>query len=171
MPENEVKTIGNYRSAETGVYQVMQRLISTYSEVNDLDGRQIKIIFYTKEMMSKGHRILGKVAVFSDRDRMIHDYDGLIILDYNFWRCHPDLRDPILFHQLCHFYVNEAGKLAIQAPEIREFFAVAKHFGAWYHGLKHFDQQLALFEGGGDNVVAMRPKSDDDNLSESVGGE
>ena len=168
MPE-EVKTIGNYRSAETGVYQVMRRLMSAYSEIQELDGRQIKIIFYTKEMMSKGHRILGKVAAFSDRDRMIHDYDGLIVLDYNFWRTHSDLRDPIMFHQLCHFYVDEDGRLKIQSPDIREFFAVAKHFGSWYHGLKHFNQQLELFEGDS-NVVPLKPRPDD-NLSDTAEGE
>ena len=79
-----------------------------------------------------------------------------ILISGNWWeKLNPQQCRALLFHQLCHCFMNE-GKPRLQRHEFDGFLSELRHFGPWASPLKEAQtallQQSLEFADGADNV-------------------
>ncbi len=141
--EQETK---GYVAADEATYALKDALIKQHSyTIGRLAGIPIKILMAKKSKTSKGRKVLGSAKLFRERDRLLHPYRFLIVLDAWFWLERPEKREALLFHELCHCSVDERGDCSIAHHDLEEFFEVVKHYGMWKQDIEHFSEQLSLF--------------------------
>ena len=160
MPEVPDR-LQNYEQADEEVYRLMERIIRKHPRhVGFLAGVPIKILFSTKRRISKGKRVLGSAKTYSGADLLVHPYRGLIVLDLFYWQDNPEKQEPLLFHEMCHFALDEeSGELTTQTHDIEEFYAVLQEYGDWKSDLKPLQHvQMNLFSEES-NLVGLKPKS------------
>lgn len=131
--------------ADEATYQLMRELIKRYRHtIGHLLNVQIKVLFKKKTGKRNGKKVLGRATVFPERDMHFHPYTFLIELDRVYWQANPDKREPLLFHELCHCWLDENGKATIRPHDLEEFSEVVRFYGAWDSDVKHFGEQLQL---------------------------
>ncbi len=135
----------NFRSADQEIKPVLKKLLELL-EFHHLNSFRIKFLFCKKEMKKAGKVILGKASKFAERDRLLHPYHFLIILSEDFWNNHPEAREALLYHELCHCGVNDNFEPTIIPHDLEEFGSVVRHYGFWLEDIRRFSRQLELFD-------------------------
>jgi hypothetical protein len=138
--------IGDIGECGEQPYAVLKAAIAS-NELYSLNRFVSKLIFRKKIKKDKGKRVLGQIKILGDIDRLISGVDFVIVIDYYFWIEHPDKQEALIFHELCHLFVDEAGLLSAVPHDIEEFYAVTAKYGDWLgdaepliKGVRHYDQ-------------------------------
>ena len=97
--------ICDFSDATAELLPMFRELTKKYYEVTPLDRYRIKFLFSHKERKSKGRKILGTCKPFPAKDKLLHDWDAVIVFDYFWWEANPDNRRALMFHELCHLEV------------------------------------------------------------------
>lgn len=143
---------GDFRQSPRDAYDVLEALIEKHPSIYFLRSFQpFKILFKTKAMLKMGRRVLGQIKLYPERERLVHPYRALIILDWEFWRENPKAHEPVLFHELCHLEETEDGNLKLCPHDVEEFYAVIKNYGDWRNEINAAKEcmlayQMNLFE-------------------------
>jgi hypothetical protein len=122
--------IGDFGECGEQPYSVLKAAIAS-NDLFSLNRFVGKLIFRRKIKKSKGKRILGQIKILGDLDRLISGVDFVIVVDYYFWNENPEKQEALLFHELCHLFVDEAGILSAVPHDIEEFYAVTAKYGDW----------------------------------------
>jgi len=138
------KQDGDFRDANEDAHQIYSDLLSD-PHTKHLVNFKVRLIFTSKEMKKGTKRVLGKAVKCTARDNFLHGYDFLIILDEQIWGANPDIREPLMFHEMLHCGENDDGSPCIIEHDVEEFGAVVQKFGLWKTDLKDFSGQLDLF--------------------------
>jgi predicted metallopeptidase len=134
----------NLKVVPEDFYPIANKVIKD-NDLGWLKNYQIKYLFATKPRNKAGASVLGTCKIFSDKDKLLHNWDVLIILDEAFWNTYPENREPLLFHEFCHIFQDELGRLLTVNHDIEEFNAVWHKYGDWLGELKRAKiQQLTL---------------------------
>lgn len=139
VPVNETK---DFLRADDEIISLKNSLIRDFAELRHLAGAAILIVLSKKPLTSKGERVSGTASKFRGVDAIAHHWQFLIKLDLNLWKTRPEEREPLLFHQLMHCWIDESGRPQIRSHDLEEFQAVVKHFGAWDNSIKFFRREL-----------------------------
>lgn len=134
-----------YLDAEEDVAELFKDLVSEHDLTYLLD-YNIKFLFNTKPRKRNGRRRLGSAEKCSPKNKAMHGYDFLIMLDYEFWHHNEDKQAPLLYHELLHCSVKENGEPAMRAHDIEEFGEVVNAYGMWKQDIKHFRKQMDMFD-------------------------
>jgi len=136
---------GNFHPVDESVTDLYSKIL-TFPDCAHLRNFKVKLIFTSKEMKAKGKRILGKAMLCSERDKFLHGYDFLIILDQEFWATSKDSREPLLYHEILHCGIDpESEEPKLIAHDVEEFGAVIARYGMWKSDVKDFCEQMELF--------------------------
>ncbi|MGE5590975.1 MAG: putative metallopeptidase [Bacillota bacterium] len=133
--------------------EIAERLISQYHE-HLLEAK----IAYAKRYgtwTSKGQTVLGRAVKVSERDKLFHGYDFLVIVNADEWlRLTPEQRVALVDHELCHCQraVNADGDYVetkdgkpvwtIAGHPVEEFPEIVDRHGAWDANLKLLAKKL-----------------------------
>lgn len=143
---NVVEENDGYRQCDEDAYRLLEHLIDKHRQLNFLVHHlPIKLLFTLKPSYKKKRRILGKTSVSSPKDKLIHPYTAIIVLDYEYWSGNIDKREPLLFHELCHLD-DEDGKLTLVDHDFSEFYSVIRYYGDWQNEIVHAKKQLESFQ-------------------------
>lgn len=146
----------DYRDGQAEIQPMAEALIKECEELEHLSQFEIRFIFAKKPMQAKGRRVLGKASKFSDRNKLLHKWDFMVIIDEQFWNLCPDAREALLHHELMHCGVNkETGKTTMKAHDLEEFGATVRRYGAWLGDIKSFSSQLEMFGESEKSEVAL----------------
>lgn len=116
-------------------------LIEVYHE--RLAQARIKYLFRTESWTSKGRTVYGKASKASERDRAIHGYDFIIVINRGVWRdMTPDQRKALVDHELSHCILTENGSWGIADHDVQEFKQVIDRHGLWAPDLKGFAEAV-----------------------------
>lgn len=140
--------IGNFVECGDQAYAVLKAAIAS-NELYSLNRFASKLIFCKKIKKAKGKRVLGQIKILGDIDRLISGIDFVIVLDYYFWHENPEKQEALIFHELCHLFVDEAGILSAVPHDIEEFYAVTAKYGDWLGDVRPLTEavrQYDLFE-------------------------
>lgn len=150
------------------VEQVARRLIDDFH--THLATVRIEYVFCTEQLKEKGKVIWGRAkkvsglnAWLADEDR---DYDAKSPDDFFVVEIHRGTwlvideksRRALVDHELCHFWVDEAGALSLLAHDLEEFNAVVRRNGLWADDIKFF-----LEAAGRQKDLFERTKEEDDD--------
>ena len=138
--EDAIAQIGGFGDCPPEVYDLLKKVCRDIEELQFLGKFSIKVIFRKKEKTSKGMRVLGTASVFPERDKLLHPWDALVVLDEAYWAANPTKRKALLCHELCHFDVDAEGNLKGKNHDIEEFLLVLKHFGDWQGDVRRINQ-------------------------------
>lgn len=120
-----------YLHCDEDVHEVLQTLLKC-PEFYPFRNQEYKLIFNTKPRKKAGRTTLASIQLFTDKDKMLHNYDAMIIIDHCYWIGHPEKREPLLYHELCHLsYDEEKDKISMVGHDVEDFFAVYKKYGDW----------------------------------------
>lgn len=122
---------------------------------------RIKYLFRRGNWTSKGRTRLGQAVKVSERDRVIHGYDFVVIINYDYWPAlDEDQRRALVDHELCHCERNEDAqgnpKWNIRAHDVEEFQEIVRRHGLWKPDLQQLERvmkarrQVELFGDGQD---------------------
>ena len=136
----------DFKQVSEDVYDLLDHLIDKHRSLSFLIHHlPIKILFRLKPSYKRGQKVLGNTSVVSGKDKLLHPYNATIILDLEYWDAHPDKREPLLFHELCHLD-DDDGKLSLVDHDFSEFYAVIRHYGDWQNKITHAKNQLQDFQ-------------------------
>ena len=68
---------------------------------------------------------------------------------WNIIKGNPEKQEALIFHELCHLFVDDAGILSAVPHDIEEFYAVAVKYGDWLDDVRPLTEavrQYDLFE-------------------------
>lgn len=125
-----IEWIGDIGECGEQPYAVLKAAIAS-NELYSLNRFVSKLIFRKKIKKSKDKRTLAQIKILGDIDRLISGVDFVIVIDYYFWNQNPEKQEALLFHELCHLFVDEAGILSAVPHDIEEFYAVTAKYGDW----------------------------------------
>lgn len=104
-----------------------------------------------------GHIVLGKCKKCSDLDREAHDFDFIIILNYEFWndgQTTDAQRAALLDHELCHASVSTDAQgeekmdvhgryvYRVRKHDVEEFREIVDRHGIWKQDLQQFAESI-----------------------------
>jgi hypothetical protein len=142
-----------FRDGQREIQPVADKLIGAVDSIRRLRNFEIKYLFAKDELTSKGKRVLGKACKFGEKDRLLHRWNFLIIIDENFWKTYPDKREPLVLHELLHCGQNDEGNPTMLPHDLEEFGEVVRRYGGWATDVVMFDRQLELFAQGRKEAV------------------
>jgi hypothetical protein len=107
---------------------VLESRFPAYQNLN------FKLIFDTKQRMSKGRLVFAsielaspKIKFFSKDDVAVDGYDYVIIVDKKAWElASATNKKRIISHELRHVFIDEKGNYKIIGHEIEDFYAEIK---------------------------------------------
>jgi|GEM_PF-3801091 len=137
-----------FRDGQREILPLADRLIGKCDKLGHLAHFEIKYLFAKEDLTSKGKRLLGKAHKFGERDKLLHRFSFMIIVDEEFWMNFPEKREPLLLHELLHCGINGDGKPTVVPHDLEEFGEVVRRYGAWGQDIVLFDRQLELFAQG-----------------------
>lgn len=121
-----------------GLDQMVRTLISEHHQ--HLAQAKIKILFRMGSWTSKCKEVFAKTYKASERDRTLHGYDFVIIVNKDVWAILTmEQRWALLDHELCHCGINvNTGAYTIVEHDVQEFAAVIRRHGLWCQDVKAF---------------------------------
>jgi len=134
----------------------------------------IKYLYRTGTWTSKGKAVLGKTHKASDRDRHLHGYDFVVVINATAWQNLTERQKRALIdHELSHCEpeVNAAGEVTgwtVVTHDLEEFAGVVRRHGLWYEDVKAFagaleeaqQLQLPLVDGQVDLQDVLQAAAD-----------
>jgi len=146
----EQEEVGNLAQATKDVYALANMLIEKHPvHLGHLIGVPIKFLFSLKPKVKSGRQVLGTAKAFPAAAALLHPYKFQITLDQRYWLDNPHKREPLLFHEMLHCFIDEKDKCGILAHDLEEFSAVVRHYGLWREDVRDFSRQIELFEDKG----------------------
>jgi hypothetical protein len=139
----EEKIVGNLQVGNSQIIPVARKVIKD-NNIENLNTLSIIYLFQLKPKSSKGKIILGSCKVFAAKNKLFRPYDACITIDKEFWDNCPESREALIFHELCHIYVDSDGVASIVNHDIEEFHAVLNKYGDWAGELGSNAMQLRL---------------------------
>lgn len=111
------------------VEEIAKQLIDKFRP--ELSGWKIAYVFKATASKSKEGEILGQARRDNDLSRLLHGFDGMVIIAFDKWvSMDDDQKARLTFHELEHFAPNiEKSCLDIIEHPINEFPSVIKIFG------------------------------------------
>jgi predicted metallopeptidase len=149
LSEQLRERVDNLKNAPDKFYEILLDLLHKHQELRGLVRFKIKILINEKPRTKAGNRIFGSIKVFPEKDKLFHLYDAVITLDEDFCTARPDKIEPLIYHELCHVWVDDFGKLNTKGHDIEEHYMVLKRYGDWLHEINTANQnvlQLSLEE-------------------------
>lgn len=120
---------------------------------------RVYYLFRLGPWASKGDVVLGKAYKVSDRDKYLHGYDFLIVINKDYWPAlTEEQRVALVDHELCHCSRGEDTsdgypKWEIRNHTVEEFVEVIRRHGLWKEDVKRFievgieaNRQLTLYD-------------------------
>lgn len=95
---------------------------------------------------------LGHAKPKGEEDRLLSGVDAVILIAWQRckgFRITAHQMEALLYHELCHFEVNEdeKGRRSLKGRkfhDVEEFHAVIAKYGDWRHDVRALDKQLAM---------------------------
>ncbi|MEW6171871.1 MAG: putative metallopeptidase [Bacillota bacterium] len=119
---------------------------------------KIKYLFREGPWSSQKKETWAKAYKVSDRDKFLHGYDFLVVINDDVWK-ELDLsaRIALVDHELAHCGVGENG-WCVWPHDVEDFIAVVSRHGAWMETVKQYlkaaeNQKLAEFERQGQMLL------------------
>ena len=111
------------------VQEIAGQLIDKFRP--ELSGWKIAYVFKAAASKSKEGEILGQARKDNDLSRLLHGFDGMVIIAFDKWvSMDNDQKARLVFHEIEHFAPNiEKSCLDIVEHPINEFPSVVKIFG------------------------------------------
>lgn len=139
------KEVDDFKDCPQQVYDVLSMALAT--EEHRTKGQlTYRCVFCGKPKASKGRKVLATIKLLGGKDKLLAGADALITIDHKFWMENPEKQEAVLFHELCHLYVDEEGEISVIGHDIEEFYAVIARYGDWQKDLEPIAQQLNLLE-------------------------
>ncbi|AGY57119.1 putative metallopeptidase [Gloeobacter kilaueensis] len=139
----------DYYLADQEAHDLADKLIFSCFELVHLRNVPIRILMRRPERSSKGRLTMGSAHKASPRDQALHGCTFVIVLWEKFWKGEPRKHEALLFHELCHCWVDEEGKAKLVGHDIEEHYAVIRRYGDWQGEVEDVARQLSLFGKGG----------------------
>lgn len=137
------QALEDYSECPEDVYLVLQKVLEI-EEVQSLAGIKFRCLFFTKPKFKNGEKVWAETRVLSTRDVFIVGAKVLIQINKQVWDLYPEQREALLFHELCHLWLSEDGKLKTVGHDIEEFYAVIRRFGDWKGQVEEIKHALAV---------------------------
>ncbi|HKQ90868.1 MAG TPA: putative metallopeptidase [Blastocatellia bacterium] len=145
------------------VKEVARRLIDDFH--THLATVRIEYVFCVEQLKEKGKVVWGRAKKVSglnawladeDRDYGAKSPDDFFVVEIHratWLMIDEKSRRALVDHELCHFWVDENGNLAILGHDLEEFNAVVRRHGLWADDIKFFleaaGRQKELFDIAG----------------------
>ncbi|MCL6479322.1 MAG: hypothetical protein K6T65_13095 [Peptococcaceae bacterium] len=104
----------------------------------------IMYLFRDGPWSSQDRTTWGKAVKVSGRDKFIHEYDFLIIINKEIWTIlTEDQRKALVDHELMHCYLSDYDKegnpvWSIRGHDLEDFAAVVRRHGMWNDAVKRY---------------------------------
>lgn len=112
---------------------------------------KIAYLFRSGTWTSKGQAVGGKAYKASERDRVLHGCDLLVVINSEVWNAlDPDRRRALVDHELSHFLRDEDEQgnpiWQVVGHDVEDFAAVIKRHGLWNEGLELMDRAVEAYK-------------------------
>ncbi len=121
---------------------IVTRLIAERNEFKDLQQFQFAVLWKRGKM-----KWLGQVMKQGERALLLSGCHFVIEVCYTACRehaCTARRMEALLYHELCHLFVDEGGKLSTVPHDVEEFHAVVARYGVQDEAQRVFVEQLKL---------------------------
>lgn len=145
--------MADFELAPQEIQDMAKRLIDRHH--SHLVEAKICVMFRSGSWRSKGKDVLGRAIKVSDRDKLLHGYDFLIILNEKKWyELNHKQQEALLDHELCHCQrgvdsLDGSPTWCIGSHDVEEFAAIIRRHGLWRENVAHFVNQhwqLSMFD-------------------------
>lgn len=137
----------NYMPAPE-VATLAMSLIEKYHQ--HLTNAKIAYVFKKGTWNKNGKEVLGSAKKCSEKDKILHNYDFIITINYEAWaRASKIKRQAILDHELNHCGVNEYGEYIFVPHDLEDFASVIRRHGLYKDDVRTFAmtlKQVSLFD-------------------------
>lgn len=143
------------------VEKIARALIGKYH--SHLVEARIKYLFRRGAWKSKGDNVIGKAYMASERDRYLHGYDFLIVMNHEYWpMLTPPQREAAVDHELCHCSRGmDTGDgyptWETRGHTVEEFTEIIRRHGLWREDVRQFieagveaTRQLTIYDTNDD---------------------
>lgn len=102
---------------------------------------QLRIAYLVRygSWSSKGRDTWAKVFKASDRDRLLHKYDYVLVVNAEVWAAlDGPTREALIDHELSHIGMDENGQWKMFGHDLEDFIAVVRRRGAWMEEARRY---------------------------------
>lgn len=136
------------------VEEIARQLIGKYH--THLAEARILYLFREGKWSSQDRTTWGKAVKVSDRDRYIHGYDFLVIINEEVWHeLDEPAREALVDHELSHCGQKENGTWCVWGHDLEDFAAVVRRHGLWNENVRRY---LKAAERRKDNEDPKQPR-------------
>jgi Putative phage metallopeptidase len=135
------QSVGNLEIGNKAIFPVARKVIEDNSR-EDLNA--LSIISSSSLSHPRASKFSVAARVFPVKDKLFHSWDVCITIDKEFWDKYPESREALVFHELCHLFINDQGEVTLVNHDIEEFHAVLNKYGDWMGELGGKAMQLKL---------------------------
>lgn len=132
------------------VEEVAKGLISRHHR--HLCDAKIAYVFKKDSWNKNGKWVLGSAHKCSEKEKLLHNYDFIITINYDSWRIFDEVKqEAVVDHELCHCGKDKDDKYVIISHDIEDFAAVIRRHGLYTEDVKAFGMainQVSLFNEG-----------------------
>jgi hypothetical protein len=164
-----VKHLPERWPAGPSTIQLAHELIKKYH--TKASGAAVAYIFKAKHAETAGKVVLGTCAKQSPKSKLLHGWDYIIELAWDFWcALNQTQREAMLLHELMHIDWDE-DVWKIQPHSVEEHTEVIEAYGLWKPDLQAFARAIMELEDGGGQmrlplVVSAAAKAFADGMNE-----
>lgn len=136
------------------VEQLVKKLVERHH--THLGSAKIKCLFRDGRWSSSRRTTWAKTYKVGDRDRHLHGYDFVIVVNAEVWRTLDErAREALIDHELAHCGVTENGAWCIWPHDLEDFAAVVSRHGAWSEDVKRYLAAAERAKAGGSTGGAV----------------
>lgn len=102
---------------------------------------QLKIAYLKRfgAWSSKGRDTWAKLFKASDRDRLLHEYDYVLVVNAGVWAAlDGPTREALIDHELSHVGMDKNGNWKLFGHDLEDFIAVVRRRGAWMEEARRY---------------------------------
>jgi hypothetical protein len=113
----------------------------------DFEHSKIAYLARFGDWPAKGRDTWAKVFKASDRDRILHEYDYVLVVNEGVWTALDETtREALIDHELSHVDMDENGQWKLFGHDLEDFVAVVRRRGAWIEEARKYLEAAAEHE-------------------------